>query len=56
LAFVTMKQEDRVTLLAFEEAAAAIPNVLRAQSLSGLFASNLGRGLGCRHAGAGQVS
>jgi hypothetical protein len=22
----------------------------------GLFASNLGRGLGCRHAGAGQVS
>lgn len=35
LVFVTMKQEDRATLLAFEEAAAAIPNVLQAQRLFG---------------------
>jgi DNA-binding Lrp family transcriptional regulator len=35
LVFVTMQQEDRATLLAFEEAAAAIPNVLQAQRLFG---------------------
>lgn len=35
LVFVTMKQEDRSTLLAFEEAAAAIPNVILAQRLFG---------------------
>jgi DNA-binding Lrp family transcriptional regulator len=35
LVFVTMKQEDRATLLGFEEAAAAIPNVLQAQRLFG---------------------
>jgi len=35
LVFVTMKQEDRATLLAFEESAAAIPNVLLAQRLFG---------------------
>jgi DNA-binding Lrp family transcriptional regulator len=35
LVFVTMRQEDRATLLAFEEATAAIPNVLQAQRLFG---------------------
>jgi DNA-binding Lrp family transcriptional regulator len=35
LDFVTMKQEDRETLLGFEEAVAAIPNVLQAQRLFG---------------------
>jgi len=35
LIFVTMKQEDRETLLGFEEAVAAIPNVLQAQRLFG---------------------
>ncbi|GAB4584544.1 Lrp/AsnC family transcriptional regulator [Nocardia sp. IFM 10818] len=35
LVFVTMKQEDRETLLAFERALAAIPNVLQAQRLFG---------------------
>ena len=35
LVFVTMKQEDRATLLAFEEAVAAVPNVLQAQRLFG---------------------
>ena len=35
LVFVTMRQEDRATLLAFEEAVAAIPNVLLAQRLFG---------------------
>lgn len=35
LVFVTMKQEDRATLLAFEAAAAEIPNVLQAQRLFG---------------------
>ncbi|MCC5949621.1 MAG: Lrp/AsnC family transcriptional regulator [Nitriliruptoraceae bacterium] len=35
LVFVTMRQEDRATLLGFEEAAAAIPNVLQAQRLFG---------------------
>jgi DNA-binding Lrp family transcriptional regulator len=35
LVFVTMKQEDRETLLGFEEAIAAIPNVLQAQRLFG---------------------
>jgi len=35
LVFVTMKQEDRATLMAFEEATAAIPNVLLAQRLFG---------------------
>ena len=35
LVFVTMKQEDRATLRAFEEATAAIPNVLLAQRLFG---------------------
>lgn len=35
LVFVTMQQEDRATLLAFEEAAAAIPNVVQAQRLFG---------------------
>jgi DNA-binding Lrp family transcriptional regulator len=35
LVFVTMKQEDRATLLAFEEATAGIPNVLQAQRLFG---------------------
>lgn len=35
LVFVTMKQEDRATLLAFEQAAASIPNVLLAQRLFG---------------------
>lgn len=35
LVFVTMKQEDRDTLLGFEEGVAAIPNVLDAQRLFG---------------------
>lgn len=35
LAFVTMRQEDRDTLLAFEEGVAAIPEVLRAERLFG---------------------
>jgi DNA-binding Lrp family transcriptional regulator len=35
LVFVTMKQEDRATLLGFEESAAAVPNVLQAQRLFG---------------------
>jgi len=35
LLFVTMRQEDRETLLAFEEAVAQIPNVLQAQRLFG---------------------
>ncbi|MFI1916683.1 Lrp/AsnC family transcriptional regulator [Nocardia sp. NPDC020380] len=35
LVFVTMRQEDRDTLLAFEKALAAIPNVLQAQRLFG---------------------
>ena len=35
LVFVTMRQEDRDTLLGFEKALAAIPNVLQAQRLFG---------------------
>lgn len=35
LVFVTMRQEDRETLLGFEAAAARIPNVLQAQRLFG---------------------
>ena len=35
LVFVTMRQEDRETLLGFERAVAAIPNVLLAQRLFG---------------------
>lgn len=35
LVFVTMRQEDRETLLAFEAAVADIPNVLLAQRLFG---------------------
>lgn len=35
LVFVTMKQEDRGTLLGFEAAVAEIPNVLQAQRLFG---------------------
>jgi DNA-binding Lrp family transcriptional regulator len=35
LVFVTMKQEDRATLLGFEEAVERIPNVLLAQRLFG---------------------
>ncbi len=35
LVFITMKQEDRETLLSFEEALAAVPNVLQAQRLFG---------------------
>lgn len=35
LVFVAMKQEDRETLLAFEAAVSAIPNVLQAQRLFG---------------------
>lgn len=35
LVFVTMRQEDRETLLSFETAAAAIPHVLQAQRLFG---------------------
>ena len=35
LVFVTMRQEDRDTLLGFEQAVAQIPNVLQAQRLFG---------------------
>lgn len=35
LVFVTMRHEDRATLLAFEEAVAQIPNVIQAQRLFG---------------------
>jgi DNA-binding Lrp family transcriptional regulator len=35
LVFVTMRQEDRDTLLAFEAALAGVPNVLQAQRLFG---------------------
>jgi DNA-binding Lrp family transcriptional regulator len=35
LVFVTMRQEDRETLLGFEEAVTRIPNVLQAQRLFG---------------------
>jgi DNA-binding Lrp family transcriptional regulator len=35
LVFVTMRQEDRETLLSFEQAVAEIPNVLLAQRLFG---------------------
>ncbi|MBV9795379.1 MAG: Lrp/AsnC family transcriptional regulator [Actinobacteria bacterium] len=35
LVFVTMGREDRETLVAFEEAVAAIPNVMQAQRLFG---------------------
>jgi DNA-binding Lrp family transcriptional regulator len=35
LVFVTMRQEDRATLLAFEDAVAAVPHVLQAQRLFG---------------------
>ena len=35
LVFVIMKQEDRATLLGFEEAAAAVPNILQAYRLFG---------------------
>jgi DNA-binding Lrp family transcriptional regulator len=35
LVFVTMRQEDRETLLAFEDAVAQLPNVLLAQRLFG---------------------
>ena len=35
LVFVTMRQEDRDTLLGFEEAVAAVPNVVQAQRLFG---------------------
>ena len=35
LVFVTMRQEDRDTLLAFEAAVVAVPNVLQAQRLFG---------------------
>lgn len=35
LVFVTMRQEDRETLLAFEDAVTSIPNVLLAQRLFG---------------------
>jgi DNA-binding Lrp family transcriptional regulator len=35
LVFVTMRQEDRATLLGFEEAIAAVPEVLQAQRLFG---------------------
>ncbi|MEQ6897461.1 Lrp/AsnC family transcriptional regulator [Microbacterium sp. KR10-403] len=35
LLFVTMKQADRETLMAFEEAVAGIPNILLAQRLFG---------------------
>jgi DNA-binding Lrp family transcriptional regulator len=35
LVFVTMRQEDRETLLGFEGAVAGIPNVLQAQRLFG---------------------
>jgi DNA-binding Lrp family transcriptional regulator len=35
LVFVTMRQEDRDTLLGFERAVAAVPNVVQAQRLFG---------------------
>jgi DNA-binding Lrp family transcriptional regulator len=35
LVFVTMRQEDRETLLSFEDAVARIPNVVQAQRLFG---------------------
>jgi DNA-binding Lrp family transcriptional regulator len=35
LVFVTMRQEDRETLLGFEEAVARVPNVVQAQRLFG---------------------
>ncbi len=35
LVFVRLRQEDRATLLAFEDAVAAVPNVLLAQRLFG---------------------
>ena len=35
LVFVTMERSDRATLLAFEDAAASIPNVLQGQRLFG---------------------
>jgi DNA-binding Lrp family transcriptional regulator len=35
LVFVTMRQEDRETLLSFEAAVAAVPNVVQAQRLFG---------------------
>jgi DNA-binding Lrp family transcriptional regulator len=35
LVFVTMRQEDRATLLGFEEAVAAVPEVIQAQRLFG---------------------
>jgi len=35
LVFVTMRQEDRATLLGFEAAVAAVPHVLQAQRLFG---------------------
>ncbi|UPK74801.1 Lrp/AsnC family transcriptional regulator [Nocardioidaceae bacterium SCSIO 66511] len=35
LVFVTMRQEDRETLLGFEEAVAEVPNVVQAQRLFG---------------------
>lgn len=35
LVFVTMRQEDRDTLMSFEQAVAAIPNVVQAQRLFG---------------------
>lgn len=35
LVFVTMRQEDRDTLLGFEEALAGVPNVVQAQRLFG---------------------
>lgn len=35
LVFVTMRQEDRETLLSFEEAVTGIPNILQAQRLFG---------------------
>jgi DNA-binding Lrp family transcriptional regulator len=35
LVFVTMRQEDRATLLGFEDAVAAIPHVVQAQRLFG---------------------
>jgi DNA-binding Lrp family transcriptional regulator len=35
LLFVTMRQEDRDTLLGFEEAVARVPNVIQAQRLFG---------------------
>lgn len=35
LVFVTMRQEDRETLLGFEDAVAAVPNIVSAQRLFG---------------------